>query len=115
DPQRRIPNNKDIWSDIENDYHFAINNLPLTQEEPGRPTKSAAQASLASVYLFQQKFSEAKPLLDEIINSGKYQLMENFYDVFNPEHNNNIEAVWQNQCAVNIPGTGYNLTQRGPD
>lgn len=115
DIQRRVPNTKDIWPDIEADFKFAIEHLPPNQAEPGRPTKYAAQASLASVYLFQQKFGEAKPLLEAVINSGKYQLMKNYHDVFNVEYNNNIEAVWENECAVNIPGAGYNLSQRGSD
>lgn len=115
DPQRRVANDKNIWPDIETDFSYAIDNLPATQAEPGRPTKTAAQAFLAKVYLFQQKYSQAKILLDEVIASGKYQLLENYYDNFNPEKNNNEEAVWQNQVAVNVAGAGYNRSQRGGD
>lgn len=115
DPQRRVPNDRDIWPDIETDFSYAIDNLPDNQEEPGRPTKSAAQAFLAKVYLFQQKYSQAKVLLDQVIASGKYQLMPNYYDNFNPEKNNNAEAVWQNQVAVNVAGAGYDRSQRGGD
>lgn len=115
DPQRRVPNDRDIWPDIENDFAFSITHLPNDQAEPGRPTKSAAQAFLAKTYLFQQKYSEAKKLLDEIIGSHKYELMPNFYDNFNAAKNNNKEAIWQNQVAVNIPGAGYNRSQRGGD
>ena len=115
DPQRRVPNNRDIWSDIEADFSYAAANLPANQSEPGRPTKGAAQSFLAKAYVFQQKYSQAKPLLDEVIESGKFQLMPNYYDCFNPEKNNNAEGVWQNQVAVNIPGVGYDRSQRGGD
>lgn len=115
DPQRRVPNDKDIWPNIEADYSYAAANLPDYQNDPGRPTKAAAQASLAEVYLFQQKYSEAKVLLDVVIASGKYQLMTNYYDNFNPEKNNNIEVVWSNECAVNVAGVFYNRSQRGGD
>lgn len=115
DPQRRVANDKDIWPDIEADFTYSIGNLPNDQEEPGRPTKTAAQAFLAKAYLFQQKYSDAKKLLDEVISSGKYQLLTNYYDNFNPEKNNSIEAVWQNQTAVNVAGAGYDRSQRGGD
>jgi len=115
DPQRRVPNDRDIWPDIENDFIFAMNTLPDVQAEPGRPTKMAAKAFVAKVYLFQQKYSQAKVLLDEIIASGKYQLMPNYFDNFNAEKNNNAESIWQNQVAVNVPGTSYNRSQRGGD
>lgn len=116
DPQRRVPNDRDIWPDIENDFSYAITQLPDDQTEPGRPTKSAAQAFLAKTYLFQQKYSEAKVLLDEVIASNKYALLPNYYDNFNPEKNNNgIEAIWQNQVAVNVAGASYHRSQRGGD
>lgn len=115
DLQRRVPNNRDIWPDIESEFSFVMNSLPASQTEPGRPTNFAAKAFLAKVYLYQQKYSQAKVLLDEIIASGKYQLMPNFYDNFNAEKNNNAEAVWQNQVAVNVAGTSYNRSQRGGD
>lgn len=115
DLQRRVPNDRDIWPDIEAEFSYAMNILPVTQSEPGRPTSLVAKAFLAKAYLFQQKYSEAKVLLDEIIASGRFQLMPNFYDNFNVEKNNNIEAVWQNQVAVNVAGASYNRSQRGGD
>ena len=39
DPQRRVPNDKDIWPNIEEDFSFATGILPDNQSEPGRPTK----------------------------------------------------------------------------
>jgi len=115
DPQRRVANDKDIWPNIEEDLAYAVSNLPETQSEPGRPTKSAAKCLLAKAYLFQQKYSDAKVLLDEVITSGKYKLMTNYYDCFNPAKNNNEEAVWQNEVAVNIAGASYNRSQRCSD
>lgn len=115
DPQRRVSNDWNIWPDIEADFAYAVEKLPASQNEPGRPTQSAAQAFLAKAYLFQQKYAPAKELLDEIIASGKYELTPNFYDNFNLEKNNNTEAVWQNQVAVNVAGAGYDRSQRGGD
>ena len=77
--------------------------------------KNAAKAFLAKAYLFQQKYSEAKVLLDEVITSGKYKLLDNYFDNFNAEQNNNAEVVWSNQVAVNVAGAGYDRSQRGFD
>ncbi|MDR2912320.1 MAG: RagB/SusD family nutrient uptake outer membrane protein [Alistipes sp.] len=115
DPMRRVANDRDIWPGIEADFAFAMNNLPDSQAEPGRPTRYAAEAFLAKVYLFQQKYGEAKPLLDDVIASGKYQLHRNFYDNFNPEQNNGVESVFQVQTAVNLAGTDLARANRGGD
>lgn len=115
DTQRRVPNDRNIWPDIEADFAYAMEKLPVEQEEPGRPTKAAASSFLAKAYLFQQKYAEAKVLLDAVINSGQYRLMANYYDCFNPAKNNNEEAIWQNEVAVNVSGAGYDRSQRGFD
>lgn len=115
DPQKRVPNDRDIWPNIESDYSYAVDNLPDYQEELGRPTKLAAMASLAYVYLFQHKYNEAKDLLDLVIASGKYQLAENFYDNFDPEKNHNREVIWSNETAVNVPGASLYRGNRGAD
>ena len=115
DLQRRVPNDRDIWPFIEADFLFAANTLPPAQAEPGRPTNWAAKAFLAKAYLFQQKYSDAKPLVDDIIINGPHQLNENYFDNFNAENNNGIESVWQNQVAVNVAGAGFHRSQRGGD
>jgi hypothetical protein len=62
---------------------------------------------LAKVYIFQKKFSEAKPLLESIINSGKYQLMK-YQDNFNPETKNRGESIFSVQMSVNDGAGGMN-------
>jgi hypothetical protein len=96
-----VPNNVDTWPMIEADIKFAMDNLPETQADPGRPTKYAAEAVLARIYLFQQKWSAAKTLLDDIINSGKYSLMTNYDDNYMIATRNNAESIWEIQYAVN--------------
>jgi starch-binding outer membrane protein, SusD/RagB family len=61
-----------ILAFIIEDLKFAWENLPETQAQVGRPTKYAAMALAAKAYLQDLKYAEAKPLLDNIINSGKY-------------------------------------------
>lgn len=97
-----------IWPQIEEDFKFAMENLPETQPEVGRINKWGAEAFLAKVYMFQKKYSDAKPLLDELISSGttsdgvKYDLI-NYSSNFNPaqNHKGDAEAVFSVQMSVN--------------
>jgi len=83
------------------DLKYAWENLPETQAEPGRPTKYAAMALAARAYLQDLKYAEAKPLLDNIINSNKYTLMPNFFDNYRIVKDNNAESIFEIQSAVN--------------
>lgn len=90
-----------VLNNIISDLQFAWENLPETQAQVGRPTKYAAMALAARAYLQELKYAEAKPLLDNIINSGNYSLMSNFIDNFTIETNNNAESIFEIQACVN--------------
>src|SRR5665647_91361 len=97
-----------IWPQIEADFIFAMQKLPATQPRVGRINKWGAQAFLAKVYMFEKKYAEAKPLLDELISSGmtsdglKYNLI-NYFSNFNPgqNHKGDAEGVFTVQMSVN--------------
>ena len=86
---------------ITDDLKFAADNLPESQAQPGRPTKYAAMALAARAYLQDLKYAEAKPLLDAIIASGKYSLMDKFIQNYEIETNNNKESIFEIQANVN--------------
>jgi starch-binding outer membrane protein, SusD/RagB family len=90
-----------VLANIIGDLEFAWKNLSETQSEVGRPTKYAAMALAARAYLQDLKYAEAKPLLDAIINSGKYHLMPHFFDNFRIVTENNAESVFEIQANVN--------------
>ncbi len=97
-----VKNTIDAWPLIEADLQFCIDNLPTSQADPGRPTKYAAEAMLARVFLFDNnKFAQAKPLLDDIINSGKYSLVPDYDMNYLIATRNNAESIWEIQYAVN--------------
>lgn len=106
-----VPNNTDIFPNIETDFMYAYNNLPETQSQVGRVNKWAAASYLAKAYIFEGKFSDAKALLTTIIASGKtsggapYKLVAHFADNFNPAKKNGPESVFAVQMNVN-DGTG---------
>lgn len=106
-----VPNNTDIWPNIEADFQFAADNLPATYPEVGRANQWAAKAYLGKALIFQKKFAEAKAVLDDVIANGvntkgvKYALVPKFADNFNAETENNSESIFQVQHSVNDGST----------
>lgn len=105
------PNNVDIWPKIEADFQYAMENLPNTQSDVGRVNKWAAMTYLAKTYLYEHKYTQAKPLFDQVIAQGvtsnglKYALMTRYHDNFDAATENNSESVFQIQMVAN-DGTG---------
>lgn len=101
----RVPNDQDIWPNIEDDFQFAMDNLPETQGEVGRVNNWAAAAYLAKTYVYQEKWDEAKALYDDIIANGQtadgqaYGLAESYEDNFHPDRQNNQESVFAIQMT----------------
>lgn len=109
DPSTVI-NDHPVWDEIEADFQYAMDVLPESfPGEPGRATKWAAMAAKSYVHLFQQEYNEAKVLLDQIINSGQFALVDTFAHNYSSLTENNIESIFEVQSAVN-DGTnqGYN-------
>ena len=103
----KLPNDKDIWPNIEEDFKFAAANLPATQAQKGRATKWAAMAYLAKAYIFQKKWDLAKPLLLDILqNSGKR--LVDYHHNYRNTTNNNAESIFEVQFSVNDGSTGGN-------
>jgi starch-binding outer membrane protein, SusD/RagB family len=98
----RIPNDKDIWPQIQADLQAAATGLPVTQTEAGRATKGAAQGILGLTYMWQGKYAEAKTQFDAIIASGRYKLNAKYQDNFDPAVQNSPEGVLEVQQAVNV-------------
>ncbi|HLT06779.1 MAG TPA: RagB/SusD family nutrient uptake outer membrane protein [Cyclobacteriaceae bacterium] len=102
-----------VLQHIVNDLEFAWNNLPETQSEVGRPTRYAAMALAARAYMQELEYTKAKPLLDEIINSGKYTMMPRFMDNYRIATNNNAESIFEIQASVNDGSNGSMNGQMG--
>lgn len=102
-----VPNDTDIWPNIEADFQFAYNNLPETQDEVGRANKWAAGAYLGKTYLYQDEYQQARDVLEEVINNGvtsnglSYGLTESYHANFNAATENNQETVFAIQMAAN--------------
>ena len=102
-----------VYELVEDDFEFAINNLPEVSPK-GRANKYVTEAELARVYLMQSgypinenKLDEAIPLLEDIINSGRYQLEESYADIFTLEGENGPEIIWSGIMDANPNGNRH--------
>jgi hypothetical protein len=101
---------ENVYAQIELDLIYATNNLPVTQLDLGRVTKGAAQALLGKVYLYQDKFPEAALILDELIETGPYDLVTDYNTIFENDNENNIESVFEVQYT-DLEGAGFGCLQ----
>lgn len=72
----------DPINDIIQDFTEAAADLPETQSQAGRVTKGAALAYLGKAYLYDHQYAAAKTALDQVVNSGVYDLQDCFHYVF---------------------------------
>ena len=97
----------------EKDFLQAIEFLPDTwgSEYAGRVTKYAAMAGLARLYMFRAEYSNAKPLLQNVINSGIYGLAKKYEDCFTDKYDNDPkeDRVWEIQFTEGELGEGNSL------
>lgn len=111
----RLYSNDLLWDKVASEFIAAAEKLPDSQDEVGRPTKFAAQAYLAKVRLYQSytqaednsvisidqsKLNEVITLCDNVINSGKYSLSQDFAYNFLPEYENGPESIFAVQYSV---------------
>ena len=93
--------------------------LPVSYStaEDGRATQGAAKALLADVYMTLHKYAEAETILAEIINSGRYSLLENtpgslnidgYKNVVSPVNHNSKEGIFEIQFLKGGYGEGSN-------
>ena len=119
--------NDEGWQVIINDLMEAYNTLPATQEDKGRPTKAAAAAFLAKVYLYKayrqddaksnQITSIDKTDLEKVIEFtnptlfANYDLEKDIHNNFRPEeqYENGVESIWAIQYSRNDGSTYGNL------
>jgi starch-binding outer membrane protein, SusD/RagB family len=90
---------EEVYKQIELDLTNAIEALPEFQVEKGRVTKYAAQALLGKVYLYENKFDAAAAILENVINSNAYSLVDDYASIFLPNGENGPESVFEIQYS----------------
>ena len=104
DDPKTVPNGNlsrdEIYAAIKADLEDAYNNMAETQAQPGRFTKYVAAALLAKVNAQTSSWAEVEKWADVVINSGKYQLYNNFADMSKLEFNNRGESIMAIQFST---------------
>lgn len=101
-----------VYAQIETDLLAAISALPLTNPQQGRATKYAAQALLGKVYLYQDKFTDAAAMLENVVN-GPFSLVTNYANIFLQSGENGSESVFEVQYSNASPFYDWSNPGRG--
>jgi hypothetical protein len=119
--------NDEGWQLIIDDLMEAYNTLPEVQQDKGRPSRAAAAAFLAKVYLYKAyRQDDARSNQVTSINQGdlekvieftnpalyaNYGLEDDIHNNFRPEeeYENGIESIWAIQYSRNDGSTYGNL------
>lgn len=93
---------RQLYDFVEKELTESLELLPESYpaNNEGRINYYTALAILAKVYLYDQKYSESAACCDEIIASGKYDLMPTYRDVFLTENNNCKESLFEAQSST---------------
>ncbi|WP_236969710.1 RagB/SusD family nutrient uptake outer membrane protein [Membranihabitans marinus] len=95
-----------VYEQIEEDLNQAVDFLPseYSASEIGKPTRFAALGLLGKVFMTTKRFSDAIPVLEEVMDSQKFSLLSNFEDVFSVDNENNEEILFAVQY---LGGSGF--------
>ena len=111
-----------VYEQILSDLRYAEANLGYVTKDYGRVTKGAVQHLMAKVYLTRLRdtnavadeaakqqagdFANAADYALRVINSGQYQLLPRFADVFAFNNERNAEVIWSIQYTMDPLTTG---------
>lgn len=105
-------NSGPIWDQIEADFQYAIDNLPASQADVGRPTSWTAKSYMGKVHMHQSDYAAAAPLFTDVINNGPYSLNPEFLANFSLAGENGSEAIFSIQFTTD-GGQSFNGNRGG--
>lgn len=99
-----------LYAFIEKDLQEAIQVLPAsyTKDWAGRITKYTAMALKAKVHLYQNEWDSVAVLTDRIMASGRFDLLDNFREVFSVDGENSKESLFEIQSSTLGRSSGDN-------
>lgn len=105
----------EVYRQIETDLNAAIAALPAVpqQVDKGRITKYAAQALLGKVFIYQEKFDAAVPVLEAVITPHAFSLVTDMKSVFLNAGENGPESVFEIQYSNGTPYYNWGGYLRG--
>lgn len=102
----------DVYNQIIKDLTEAAVILPVSYDgnNVGRATSGAAKSLLGKVYLTQKNYSSAAIVLKEVIDAGRYRLLQDYADLWLPSNANHAESIFEVQFKKGGTGTGSPFT-----
>lgn len=98
---------EDVLRFVLEDFQYAEEHLAENAYQPGRATSLSATGMMAKVYLYLKDHENARLKALEVINSGKYQLYDDYYKMFSSSTaNNNVESLFALQWLAD---GGYSI------
>jgi hypothetical protein len=96
---------EEVWQQCISDFNDAKEYLPETYpaEQKGRATKGAAMGFLGRAYLYRHEYGKALTELKAIVdneNSFGYGLQPNYAELFDGQHENGVESVFELQYSL---------------
>ena len=99
----------EVYDYVESELQMAILDLPLKSQysanDLGRITRGAAQTLLAKAYLYREKWTEARDMAAQVIQSGQYQLEPNFADIHSVNNHHGVESIFEVEMITNFQFT----------
>jgi len=91
-----------LYDFIEKDLQEAIDVLPASYSKDwaGRITKYTAMALKAKVHMYQNEWDSVAVLTDRIMASGRFDLLDNFRQVFSVDGENTKESLFEIQSST---------------
>lgn len=94
-------NDVDVLPLIIKDFEAAAGLLPAVRSQVGRADKAVATAYLGKAKLYNKDYAGAKAAFDAVIATGRFGLVDCFYDNFSVAGDNNKESIFAVQTSVN--------------
>ncbi len=97
----------DVYAQVLKDLKDAADKLPASQDD-NRADQYAAKAFLSRVYLQMGDYANAATMANDVISSGKYNLVSTYNQAFNNVSNSQEDVFAIQQTAQSNAGTSNN-------
>lgn len=96
----------EVYNQIISDLLYATQNCRQSGVDAGRVRKGAAFGLLAKVYASgpQKDWTKVNQYCDSVMSDGQYGLLDNYEFLFDGNHENSSEALFEIQFVANIAG-----------
>jgi len=107
-----------VYDSIKRDLQYAVDHLLLKNASvKGHVNKGTAQTLLAKVHMYRDEWEQVFQLTNEVIQSGQYQLVDDYSTIWRQVGDNNIESIFEIQTGEfnneNLDIDNYTISQ-GP-